>query len=84
MTCPFCSQTMECGNLYSGRGHAVYWLSNSDDDCITDMAITTKRGVEKRGGIVVDKLTKMGFYPKKRPNSYYCKSCNLLITKLEK
>jgi len=77
--CPFCNQLMEHGKIYGEGGHGVYWMPIKHNEC--DFYFLNKRAVEKADGIVLDKLSKIGFFAKSRPISHYCKPCDLFITK---
>ena len=83
MICPFCNETMIDGTLFSEASHAVYWLPSPLDHSDIKSFILTKKSVEGVGGIVLDKISKIGFFATDNPTSYYCKVCNLYITKYE-
>lgn len=82
MDCPYCKQMMDLGRLQAG-GKAVYWLPEKAEDIL----LLSRRNVEKRGGIFLDKvpnnnLASLGLTSEGRPDSYYCRSCGIFITKL--
>lgn len=81
MKCPYCNQPMICGKLYSASEKGVYWLPS--DTSIADMKgwILQKKKIHSIGGIVLDDLYSVGFIAKNRPDSFYCKTCNIFLTK---
>ena len=81
MNCPYCNQPMVCGKLYGASERGVYWLPDSTS--IEEMKgfILQKKKVDAVGGIVLDDLYPVGFIAKNRPDSFYCKTCNIFLTK---
>ena len=78
MQCPYCGQEMKLGRLHGEGGHAVLWLPDKTE--YKQWLLTEKR-VEEYGGVVLDTVSKIGFFAKTKPESYWCSSCNLCITK---
>ena len=79
MQCPYCNTEMIVGTLFSVADHGIYRLPNHSE---RDFKMLNRKNVESRNGIFLDKLTKIGFIARKRPDSYYCSSCKIFITKL--
>ena len=78
MNCPYCSGEMVLGELCSGGDKAVYWLPTSAD---SNFFLLNRKNVETRGGVVLDQTT-VGFIATKRPGTYRCEACRVLVTKL--
>lgn len=70
---------MQNGTLRSSGDGAVYWFP---DHAEIDFWLLTKKNIESRGGLILDERYKFGFIAKARPDSYCCKTCRLLLTKL--
>lgn len=91
MTCPYCNEPMACGKVYSLAVRSVYWLPQNLTP--EDMGmIAIKKKIVESGGVFLDEVSQpslkgalkdLGVLPTKRPDTYYCAHCNLLITKLE-
>lgn len=84
MNCPYCNGKMRFGGLNSKSAFAVYWVPKSPYGDYTQPTILPfiKRDVESRGGVVLGE-TNMFFEKKTEPVTWYCKSCKVLITKLD-
>lgn len=81
MNCPYCNKEMAPGTIQAPDSHANYWLP--DNTKSSDIGILlSRKSVEKCGGVVLAELRKVGFLSSKRPASYYCKNCRILLTTL--
>lgn len=78
MKCPYCNQEMLLGNLYAPSGRAVFWLPSGTE---LDGWILTHKWIEDKKGFVLGDASKVGFIAKKRPESYYCPDCKIVISK---
>ncbi len=78
--CPFCGKEMVLGYIYAPEGHGTYWLPAHRN---FEGYIVSERNVKKSGGFVLGSVTKIGFWAKEIPPSYYCQTCKRLITELE-
>ena len=81
MKCPYCNTEMVLGALYSGADRAVYWLPAYAE---RDFSFLGQKQIEKRDGVILDQITKVGFLAKERPSSYYCKTCKVILTQVDK
>lgn len=81
MNCPFCGGEMVLGRIQPLGLRAPFWLP--DDRQAQDIGpFLTARAVEKVGGRVIGKTTKLAFIARTLPASLLCKKCDFLITKL--
>lgn len=83
MVCPFCNQPMVCGKLYSPSERGIFWVPNGFDIQSIKGWRLKKKNINDVGGIFLDDVASISFIAKDRPNSFYCKSCNLFLTKCE-
>lgn len=83
MPCPECGGPMARGRLYSPAEQGIYWLP--DTVGIGDMGgwVLTEEKIQAAEGVVLDRLRRVGFLAKERPDSYCCKACGLLLTRME-
>ena len=75
--CPLCGEKMKAGYLSSVASKGVYWLPEKNKllgSFLSDFV------VQKSGGFVLGKVTKIGFIASKKPKSYYCSLCKILTT----
>jgi len=79
MQCPYCQKEMIVGTIYGVEDRAVYWLP---DPGRRDYHLLTRKNIEKRGGMILDDVSRFGFFAKARPDSHYCKTCRIFLTKL--
>ena len=70
---------MKMGTLRSSGDSAVYWFPEDRD---IDFMVLTKKNIESRGGVILDERYPVGFIAKKRPACGYCRTCEVMITKL--
>ncbi len=82
MNCPYCDQPMTHGKLYAADGHGIYWLP-THTDLYSIKGILQKKKIIAVGGVVLDQLYPIGFFAKDRPDSFYCKACNVFVTKCD-
>lgn len=81
MNCPYCNKEMAPGTIQAPDSHANYWLP--DNTKSSDIGILlSRKSVEKCGRVVLGEVRKVGFLSSKRPASYYCKNCRILLTTL--
>ena len=78
--CPYCGEEMTIGHIHSDGGRAAWWLP----DRAEPGTLVTERSIEKRGGFLLGKATKVGLFATDLPESLYCAKCGILITKLRK
>ncbi len=78
MNCPYCRGEMTVGALYAPDSHATYWLPK--DASPAGIALSEKR-IEACGGLLLGKVSKLGFLSLGRPKTYRCAACGLLLTK---
>ena len=79
MKCPYCGKEMELGRLHSSSGRAVFWLPDNTE---YKEGLITKKKIEEYGkGVILDTVSKVGFFSKKKPKSYWCNNCKVFITK---
>lgn len=77
--CPFCKNEMQRGTIYAAETVAPYWLPY--DKTPYDLrAILTAKGIAKAGGFVIGETYRIGLISKNPPDSFYCKTCDLLLT----
>lgn len=81
MDCPFCSEPMECGQIYAPNGRISYWLPK-DAPPNEGLALTVKK-VKQRRGMILGEAGPFAMIAKRLPDSYYCKHCRRVITKLD-
>ena len=81
MNCPYCNKEMAPGTIQAPDSHANYWLPDNTKSSDSGILLSRK-SVEKCGGVVLGELRKVGFLSSKRPASYYCKNCRILLTTL--
>jgi hypothetical protein len=74
MKCPFRTAQMECVRIYRDASRAVYWLPEGADN--HKMGVLSNQRIERNGGFVIGEATKIGFFSKKKPDSYFCRNCN--------
>ena len=79
MQCPYCQKEMIVGTIYGVEDRAVYWLP---DPGRRDYHLLTRKNIEKRGGMILDDVSRFGFFAKARPDSHDCKTCRIFLTKL--
>ena len=80
MNCPFCSEQMECGQIYAPNGRISYWLPK-DAPPNKGLALTVRK-VKQRRGVILGEAGPVAMIAKRLPNSYYCKRCGCVITML--
>lgn len=81
MKCPYCNQDMMRGKLYSPAERGIYWLPDGVDlSEIKGWCLQEKR-IHAAGGMVLDNLLPAGFIVRDRPDSFYCKTCHIFLTK---
>ena len=78
--CPYCGGELIAGRIFSDGGHAAWWLP----DRAEPGTFVTEKSIEKRGGFLLGKATKVGLFAAERPVSLHCANCEILITKLGK
>ena len=81
MNCPYCTKEMEPGTIQAPDSHANYWLPDNTKSSDIGILLSCK-SVEKCGGVILGQVRKLGFLSSKRPASYYCKNCRILLTTL--
>ena len=81
MNCPYCTKEMEPGTIQAPDSHANYWLPDNTKSSDSGILLSCK-SVEKCGGVILGQVRKLGFLSSKRPASYYCKNCRILLTTL--
>ena len=81
MNCPYCNKEMEPGTIQAPSSHANYWLPDNTKSSDIGILLSCK-SVEKCGGVILGQVRKLGFLSSKRPASYYCKNCRILLTTL--
>ena len=81
MNCPFCSEPMKCGQIYAQKDRVPYWLPE-DGPWGETFRITAEKVQKDLQGVM---LGEAGWFmvAKHLPNSYYCKRCGCMITKLD-
>ena len=59
--------------------HSLFWLPREFD--IKELGIYGQKAIQQAGGVVIDQLKKfrVGLTVKKKPVSYHCPTCHLLI-----
>lgn len=77
MKCPYCGQEMKLGRLRSASGYGVFWLPEGSE---FEGLLTGKR-IEESGGVLLDPVTKIGFFAKEKPESWWCPCCRIFLTK---
>ena len=80
MMCPYCGKEMNRGQLHGLSQKAVFWLP--DGVLPSDVGWASERNIQSLKGRVLGKVTKIGFFPQKSPDTFLCPDCNILITKL--
>lgn len=78
MKCPYCGQEMKLGQLRSESDRAVFWFP---DHIKYRQWILTKKRIEEYGGVVLDTVSKIGFFATEKAESYWCERCNICITR---
>lgn len=80
MLCPGCGRPMARGRLCSPEERGIYWLPDTVE--IGDLGgwVLTEGKIQAAGGVVLDRLRRVGFFAKDRPDSYYCKDCGAFLT----
>ena len=78
MKCPYCGQEMKLGRIYGEGEHGVFWLPEKAD---LGGWILTKKKIDDCGGIMLDTVTKVGFFAMAKPESYWCDNCQIFITR---
>ena len=79
MICPYCGGKMASGKIYCNQYDLlVYWLPSEID--IRALDVFGRTPILKAGGVLIDQPRKIGFMSKKKPVSYHCPTCHLLIT----
>ena len=78
MICPFCGGAMEEGNVATADSIGLFFMPGNEQP---DRIFNTHRGIEKRGGIVLDGPYSGGNY---RLNStslhaFACRSCRKVV-----
>ena len=79
MQCPYCRKEMIVGTIYGAGDRAAYWLPGRSK---RDYHLLTRKNIEKRGGMMLDDVSRLGFFAKARPDSHYCNACRMFLTKL--
>ncbi len=89
MKCPFCGEEMVLGHIQPVGGRVPVWLPGSLT--VTDLRphFFTVKNVERAGGCVIGRAISFGVLYRasdkaSRPDSMWCKKCDVLITKLSK
>lgn len=82
MNCPFCSEPMECGQIYAQKDRVPYWLPK-DGPLDETFRITAKKVQKDLQGIILGETGPFAMIAKRLPDSYYCKHCRCVITKLD-
>ena len=80
MKCPYCGEEMKLGRIYGEGEHALFWLP--EDTAYTQWLLTQKR-IEQCGGIMLDTVTRVGFFAMDKPESHWCDPCRVFITRME-
>ena len=80
MKCPYCGEEMKLGRIYGEGEHAVFWLPEHTD--YKKWLLSQKR-IKDSGGVMLDSATKVGFFAMAKPESYWCETCRIFITRTE-
>lgn len=75
--CPICGGEMKWGYIYSPESRASYWLPGGEPFSFLNYS---SENIKKSGGFVLGSATKIGFFAKKRPKSYLCVHCKIIVT----
>ena len=81
MKCPYCNQDMVRGKLYGPADKGLYWLPDSTGRSELKGLWLQAKSIHAAGGVVLDDLLLVGFIAKDRPDSFYCKTCHIFLTK---
>ncbi|MGN1003146.1 MAG: PF20097 family protein [Oscillospiraceae bacterium] len=83
MNCPYCGAAMEKGRLRSWTSEPIYWLPLDAELLWLGYGRKKREAkVRKKGGVMLDRMTKMGWEAEASPTSYCCRDCGVFITKL--
>ncbi len=83
MKCPYCGNEMQLGYIALNFAKAPCWLpGNIDGHELGLWGLVTANTIRKAGGFFLGDATKRFAITRKRVDSYWCKECNLLITKI--
>ncbi len=74
MHCTYCGNEMELGNLRTEGGPGLFYLPDGEKYSI----LPTHKGVESKGGIVLDGPYRTRFN-KTSVSCYVCKSCRKIV-----
>ena len=77
MKCPYCGEEMKPGRLCSASGYGVFWLPEGSEY----EGLLTGKKVEEHGGVLLDTVTRIGFFAREKPESCWCPSCRIFLTK---
>lgn len=83
MECPYCHKEMRRGGIHPVRLSYQFWLP--EEVSLYELSINTlrlKQSIAEHEGVILGVPRKVGPFPKILPVSYYCKSCNLILTPL--
>lgn len=78
MKCPYCNGEMLSGNLHAASERGVFWLPA---DTELDGWVLTQKWVEAHNGFVLDRISKIGFISIQKPESAYCPTCKIVISR---
>ena len=78
--CPYCGGELKEGFVHGDSNRAVFWLPRGVR--VGRLMVYSKKAIERCGGFTVDNTTKFCLFANKKPVSYYCARCELLITQL--
>lgn len=78
--CPYCGGELEEGFIHGDSSRGVFWLPRGRR--LKSLTVYSKKAIERCGGFAIDNTTRFGFFAVKKPVSYYCGGCELLITPL--
>lgn len=69
------------GKLYSPADKGLYWLPDSTGRSELKGLWLQEKSIQAAGGVVLDELLPVGFIAKGKPDSFYCKTCHIFLTK---
>ena len=78
MVCPQCGTEMRAGRILAFGATLPYWFP----DDTTFRTGFGRKHIHRNGGIILDDGSSIWRYPKSLLKSYYCRTCNILITDL--
>lgn len=79
-TCPYCGGLLEAGEIRAGEDRAPYWMP---EEASVQGFLLTAKAVEKSGGQVIGKASKVGFFQSESVCTGFCKTCRVMITFLD-